>query len=67
MGAGAPWLGDLKGTNFDKPEAEGGAMFQFSIDTNFNSADGEGGGKIIWGNESKSISPMKDAFDRIFR
>merc|ERR1719401_298939 len=34
MGAGAPSLGKLKKVNFDKPEAEGGATFQFEIQAN---------------------------------
>jgi hypothetical protein len=34
MGAGAPMLGDLKKTNFDKPEAEGGAALQFELEAN---------------------------------
>mmetsp|Transcript_157005 Transcript_157005/g.277152 ORF Transcript_157005/g.277152 Transcript_157005/m.277152 type:complete len:210 (+) Transcript_157005:86-715(+) len=36
MGAGAPTLGKLEKVNMDKPEAEGGAMFQFRIDTTKN-------------------------------
>ena len=34
MGAGAPMLGDLKKTNFDKPESEGGAALQFELEAN---------------------------------
>ena len=34
MGAGAPMLGDLKKTNFKKPEAEGGAALQFELEAN---------------------------------
>ena len=34
MGAGAPMLGDLKKTNFNKPEAEGGAALQFELEAN---------------------------------
>ena len=34
MGAGAPMLGDLKKTNFEKPEAEGGAALQFELEAN---------------------------------
>ena len=34
MGAGSPMLGDLKKTNFDKPEAEGGAALQFELEAN---------------------------------
>ena len=34
MGAGAPMLGDLKKTNFNKPEAEGGAAMQFELEAN---------------------------------
>ena len=34
MGAGAPMLGDLVGTNFDKSEAEGGAALQFELEAN---------------------------------
>ena len=34
MGAGAPMLGDLKKTNFKKPESEGGAALQFELEAN---------------------------------
>ena len=34
MGAGAPMLGDLKKTNFEKPESEGGAALQFELEAN---------------------------------
>merc|ERR1719146_584630 len=34
MGAGAPSLGELKKTNFDKSEAEGGAALQFELEAN---------------------------------
>ena len=34
MGAGAPMLGDLKKTNFKKPEAEAGAALQFELEAN---------------------------------
>ena len=34
MGAGAPMLGDLKKTNFNKPESEGGAALQFELEAN---------------------------------
>ena len=34
MGAGAPMMGDLKKTNFDKPESEGGAALQFELEAN---------------------------------
>jgi hypothetical protein len=34
MGAGAPMLGDLKKTNFNRPEAEGGAALQFELEAN---------------------------------
>merc|ERR1719247_3082886 len=42
MGAGAPMLGDLKKTNFDKPEAEGGAALQFELEANNFDLDARG-------------------------
>ena len=34
MGAGAPMLGELRKTNFNKPEAEAGAAMQFELEEN---------------------------------
>ncbi|KAL1526810.1 hypothetical protein AB1Y20_015503 [Prymnesium parvum] len=42
MGAGAPMLGDLKKTNFDKPESEGGAALQFELEANNFDLDARG-------------------------
>ena len=42
MGAGAPMLGDLKKTNFEKPEAEGGAALQFELEANNFDLDARG-------------------------
>ena len=42
MGAGAPMLGDLKKTNFDKPESEGGAALQFELEANNFDLDSRG-------------------------
>jgi hypothetical protein len=42
MGAGAPMLGDLKKTNFDKPESEGGAALQFELEANNFDLDDRG-------------------------
>ena len=46
MGAGAPMLGDLKKTNFNKPEAEGGAALQFELEAN-NLTDENGESKQV--------------------
>mmetsp|Transcript_21616 Transcript_21616/g.35675 ORF Transcript_21616/g.35675 Transcript_21616/m.35675 type:complete len:144 (-) Transcript_21616:84-515(-) len=42
MGAGAPMLGDLKKTNFKKPEAEDGAALQFELEANNFDLDSRG-------------------------
>jgi len=42
MGAGAPMLGDLKKTNFKKPEAEAGAALQFELEANNFDLDARG-------------------------
>jgi hypothetical protein len=42
MGAGAPMLGDLKKTNFEKPESEGGAALQFELEANNFNLDDRG-------------------------
>ena len=42
MGAGAPMLGELKKTNFEKPEAEGGAALQFELEANNFDLDARG-------------------------
>ena len=42
MGAGAPMLGDLKRTNFEKPEAEAGAALQFELEANNFDLDARG-------------------------
>merc|ERR1712194_700089 len=60
MGAGAPMLGDLKKTNFEKPESEGGAALQFELEANNFDLDARG----EYFDNGSTATPVAGMFDQ---